>query len=68
VLGLRKLSDVAAGILEGDKLAAAGQGDRFLKLPLPTAISHEPLKIAVHQDYYRLFFVEPICGFATIKF
>jgi hypothetical protein len=35
VLGLRKLRDVPAGILEGDKLATARQRDRFFETPFP---------------------------------
>jgi hypothetical protein len=40
VLGLRKLRDVFAGILERDERAAAGKRDRFVECSLPAAIRH----------------------------
>jgi hypothetical protein len=40
VLGLRKLDDVPAGILKGDELTAARQGDWIIKPTTPGAISH----------------------------
>ena len=39
VLGLWQLRDVIAGVLEGDKLAAAGQQYRFVEPSFPAAIS-----------------------------
>jgi hypothetical protein len=39
VLGLRKLRDVVAGILECDEFAAAGQWDRIVECPLPALVS-----------------------------
>jgi hypothetical protein len=38
VLGLRKLRDVVAGILERDELATAGQRNRIVKASLPTVV------------------------------
>jgi hypothetical protein len=35
MIGLRQLGDVAAGILESDKLASAGQRDRIFEFALP---------------------------------
>jgi hypothetical protein len=40
VLGLRKLGDVVAGVLERDELAAAGQVDRVVESLLP-AFGHQ---------------------------
>src|SRR5258708_7014786 len=40
MLGLRKLGDVVAGILERDELATARQRYRFVEPSFPTAISH----------------------------
>jgi hypothetical protein len=34
----------------------------------PSSIRWRPLKIAVHQHYRGFAFVQPIFGFATIKF
>jgi hypothetical protein len=35
VLGLLKLGDIGAGVLEGDELATAGQRDGFVKRTFP---------------------------------
>ena len=36
LLGLGKLLDILGGVLEGDDLATAGQGNRIIEQPLPT--------------------------------
>ena len=38
VLGLRKLRDVVAGILERDELATAGQGDWIFEMAAPSSV------------------------------
>ena len=38
VLGLRKLGDVLASILERDKLATARKGNRFVEAPTPSFV------------------------------
>jgi hypothetical protein len=45
VFGLGKLGNVVAGVLERDELAAAGQVDRFVELPLPAG-SARPARAA----------------------
>jgi hypothetical protein len=41
VLGLRKLRDVFAGILERDEFAAAGQRDRIIERPVPSFVRRQ---------------------------
>jgi hypothetical protein len=41
LFGRRQLLDISAGILEGDKLAAAGQRDRIFEFALPTPIAND---------------------------
>ena len=40
VLRFRKLGDISAGVLQGDKLATARQRDWIVKLTLPSVIWH----------------------------
>ena len=37
LVGLRKLRDISAGVLESDELAAAGQHDRIGERPFPAS-------------------------------
>jgi hypothetical protein len=41
MLGLRKIGDVAAGVLEGDEVAAAGQRDGFFETPAPPSVARQ---------------------------
>ena len=41
VRGLGKLRNIAAGVLESDKLATAGQRDRIFELALPTPAAND---------------------------
>ena len=53
MLGLRKLRDVIAGILEREKLAPAGELDRIVKRPLPTTIGHRRPVLRVAFCHHR---------------
>jgi hypothetical protein len=39
LFGLRQLLDISGGVLEGDELATARQGERIVKLSFPAALS-----------------------------
>jgi hypothetical protein len=41
MIGLRKIGDLVAGVLQRDKLAPAGERDRIIEPPAPSAVRHQ---------------------------